>query len=98
MDVKAAKEQTRAPIDAPEEPELVDFYVNLAPNAENLSINGQAYWHGKTYRVAPDVARSLNEMAGNTWKHEAQINGESENQYRRKGAYGSFVNRRRLQG
>lgn len=63
--------------------ELVDFYVNLAPNADSITINGQAYWHGQTYKVSPALARSLNEMAGNTWKHEAQIHGSDENQFRR---------------
>ncbi len=63
--------------------ELVEVHINLAPNAESLTINGMAYWHGKDYKVPPDVARDLNAMAGNTWKHEASIHGENENQYRR---------------
>lgn len=82
MQERSHKQQA-APIDDPQEPELVDFYVNLAPNADSLTINGQAYWHGQTYKVAPDVARSLNEMAGNTWKHEREIHGEAERPYRR---------------
>lgn len=66
-----------------EKDELVDIHINLAPNAESLTINGMAYWHGKDYKVPAAVARDLNAMAGNTWKHEASIHGENENQYRR---------------
>lgn len=67
-----------------EEPEdLVQITMNLAPSAEAITINGQAYWHGKTYKVPLALARDLNAAMGNTWKHEAQIHGESENQYRR---------------
>lgn len=78
--------------------EIVEFFVNLAPNAETLSVNGQAYWHGHTYKVPQSLAWTLNEMAGNTWKHEAQVHGDNENQYRRAGAYRTFSNRRRLSG
>lgn len=63
--------------------DLVDVTINLAPNAEVLTTNGQQYWHGKTYRVSAAVARDLNDRMGATWRHENQIHGESENQYRR---------------
>ncbi|MDE1828522.1 MAG: hypothetical protein KGH65_05170 [Candidatus Micrarchaeota archaeon] len=81
----AKGEKPKEKLDDTYEPkeELVDVHINLAPNAESLTINGMAYWHGKDYKVTPSVARDLNAMAGNTWKHEAQIHGENENQYRR---------------
>lgn len=63
--------------------ELVEVTINLAPNADVLTTNGQQFWHGKTYRVEPAVARDLNDRMGATWRHENQIHGENENQYRR---------------
>ena len=66
-----------------EDKDLVDFEVNLAPNAECLTVNGQQYWHGKKYRVSTALARTLNEMSGNTWRHEESIHGQNENAYRR---------------
>lgn len=65
------------------EPEFVEITINLAPSAEVITINSQQYWHGRTYKVEPALARDINAVVGNTWKHEAQIHGESENQYRR---------------
>ena len=62
---------------------LVDIEINLAPNAECLTVNGVQYWHGRTYKVDPGLARTLNEMSFRTWQHERSINGANENQYRR---------------
>lgn len=57
--------------------EIVNVHVDLAPYAPNILVNGQAYWHGRTYPVARHIANSLQDTMFRTWQHQAEIKGES---------------------
>jgi hypothetical protein len=57
--------------------EIVAITVDVASFAPHICINGQAYWHGKTYMVPRHVADTLREQMWNTWRHQAEIDGKS---------------------
>jgi hypothetical protein len=71
------QEEQRAQLDA-----LVDLVIDL-PRFKNqrdlpfLRVDGQWFWHGRSYRVTRAVAASLHEMMGRAKLHMAQFNGES---------------------
>jgi hypothetical protein len=75
----------------------VSVTIDLAPYADRLLIDNRAYLQGQTYTVAQSVAAVLLEQAQRTWSHQSQIDGKSENFYRKaRGAHiqpnGSVVN------
>ncbi len=61
--------------------EIVTVYVNLAPYAPHILVNGHAYWHGQSYPVPRHVAASLQETMFHTWKHQSAIRGESLSEF-----------------
>jgi hypothetical protein len=62
---------------------LVDVYIDFAPYADRAMIDGVIYFAGQTKTVRESVALLLNEMMAATWKHQSEIDGKSENFYRR---------------
>lgn len=67
------------------EEELVDVTINLAPNSDRITIDGVIYYQGQTKTVRASVAAVLAEICHRTWRHEAEIDGKSENFYRKQG-------------
>ena len=65
-------------------PELIKIEIRLGMTSNNISLNGRKYWHGQTYMVTPDIARTLNEiMFRNQWHdREALGRDKTENAYR----------------
>jgi len=65
--------------------EKVDITIDIPEFAPNLTVNGEAYWPGHTYKVARHVANSLREMIARAWHHEdLEIKGKKMGEaYRR---------------
>jgi hypothetical protein len=57
--------------------------IDLAPFADRLLINNNAYLQGQTYTVPMGLAMLLREMMQGTWSHQSTIDGKSENFYRK---------------
>lgn len=64
--------------------EEVEVYIDLAPYCERVLLDNKAYLQGKNYTVRAGVAAVINEVIQRTWRHQAEIDGKSENFYRRK--------------
>jgi hypothetical protein len=62
---------------------MVDVYLDFAPYCDRAMIDGVIYFNGQTKTVRESVALLLNEMMAMTWKHQSEIDGKSENFYRR---------------
>lgn len=86
---EAAKAQLRATFeeaarrDVGLEEEMVDVHIDLAPYCERVLLDNKAYLQGKTYTVRAGVAAVLGECMQKTWRHQSEIDGKSENYYRR---------------
>lgn len=62
---------------------MVDVYLDFAPYVDRSMIDGVIYFNGQTKTVRESVALLLHEMMAATWKHQSEIDGKSENFYRR---------------
>lgn len=59
------------------------FYtVNLPKGAWSLARNGFEYCHGQTYELDINTLRDLKSGVWGCWKHEYDIHGSNENEYR----------------
>lgn len=62
----------------------VDVYVDVAPYAvlgndsSGISLDGERYEHGRTYRVSRPVAAVLNELMQRTYLHQESISGQRQ--------------------
>lgn len=61
--------------------EVVSITIDLAQFAPNITINGQAYWHGRTYMVPRHVADTLRDTMYKTWSHQSEIDGKSRSAF-----------------
>lgn len=50
--------------------EIVACTIDLPEFAPNITVNGQPYWHGRTYDMPRHVAASLMEQQQNCWNHQ----------------------------
>lgn len=57
--------------------------VDLAPYCDRILLDNVAYLQGVTYTVRASVAQVMREQMQRTWTHQAEIDGKSENFYRR---------------
>jgi hypothetical protein len=57
--------------------------IDLAPYADKITINGRSYLQGQTYTVATSLATVFREIMQRTWGHQSEIDGKSENFYRK---------------
>ncbi len=57
--------------------------IDLAPYCDRILIDNTAYLQGKTYTLPLSRAQVLRETMQRTWTHQAEIDGKSENFYRR---------------
>lgn len=73
-----AEERQAGGLDEP----MVEITIDLAPYADRLMIDGVIYFQGRTLKVRESTAAVIAEMAHNTWRHQSQIDGKSENFYR----------------
>lgn len=65
------------------EEEMVTVYLDFAPYCDRAMLDGVIYFNGQTKTVRSSVADVLNEMMSMTWKHQSEIDGKSENFYRK---------------
>lgn len=63
--------------------EMVSVFLDFAPYCDRAMIDGVIYFNGQTKTVRASVADVLNEMMSMTWKHQSEIDGKSENFYRK---------------
>ena len=60
------------------------YKIDLPPSGgTDLKVNGVPFFHGETYTFNTDMLRSIKEMVQRCWLHEASIQGNNENFYRR---------------
>lgn len=79
--LEAAKMRLRQQSGLNEESEQV--FVDVAPYADRITIDGVVYLQTGTYTVRRGVAATMYEIMAKTWNHQAEIDGKSENFYRR---------------
>ncbi len=63
--------------------EQVIINIDLAPYADRIVIDNIIYFQGHNVTVPASRAALMHEIMANTWKHQAEIDGKSENFYRR---------------
>lgn len=61
--------------------QIMSLTIDLAPYAPYININGQCYYHGRTYQVPRHVADTLRDQMFMTWKHQNQIDGKDAAQF-----------------
>ncbi len=69
-----------------EEVEMPTFYYKIdlpASGGVDIKINGESKYHGETYEFTVDELRTVKDMVGRSWGHEATIRGSNENVFRR---------------
>ncbi len=57
--------------------------VDLAPYCDRILLDNRAYLQGVTYTVPASVAMVMREIMQRTWGHQSEIDGKSENFYRK---------------
>jgi len=59
------------------------YKIDLPPSGGvALVCSGQWYFHGQVYKFTLDTLRTIKDMVGRCWQHEANIKGNDENFYR----------------
>jgi hypothetical protein len=67
---------------------LVPLFIDLAPGAQALRIEGVCYHPGITYHVTPAQRDSMLDMMHKGHNHESEVRGtKNSNQYRPKSSY-----------
>ena len=56
----------------------VDVYIDLAPFAGDIRLDGVAYEHGRKYRVPRKVGAVLMEQMQRSWQHEDSLRGNGD--------------------
>jgi hypothetical protein len=70
--VKADK---RVAVEAAEPEEMVQFKVNLPPQAADISVDGREYYHGFTYKLPLRQAIAMQDIQAQAWRHDEQVQG-----------------------
>jgi hypothetical protein len=60
-----------------------DVTVDLAPYCDRILLDNRAFMQGMTYTVATSQAQVMREIMQRTWGHQSEIDGKSENFYRK---------------
>lgn len=74
------------------EEEMVEIFIDLAPYADRILLDGVVYFQGQTKTVRRSVAEVMMEMMSNTWTHQSIVDGKSENFYRKSRGQGIAPN------
>lgn len=62
---------------------MVEIYIDLAPYADRIMLDGVVYFQGHTKTVRESVAAVMNEMMQASWRHQSIVDGKAEDFYRR---------------
>jgi hypothetical protein len=57
--------------------------IDLAPYCDRVLIDNQAFLQGQTYTLPVSQVQVIREMIQRTWGHQSEIDGKSENFYRK---------------
>lgn len=60
-----------------------DVYVDLAPYCDRILLDNRAFLQGQTYNVSVSQAATMREIMQRSWGHQSEIDGKSENWYRK---------------
>ena len=71
---------------------MTEIFIDLAPYADRLMLDGVVYFNGATKTVRESVAAVILEMMAATWKHQSIVDGKSENFYRKSRSQGVAAN------
>lgn len=71
---------------------MVDVFIDLAPYADRVMLDGVVYFQGRTVRVRESVGAVMLEMIQATWRHQSIVDGKSENFYRSSRSQGVAAN------
>lgn len=71
---------------------MEEVYIDLAPYADRLMIDGVIYFNGHTKTVRAGVACVIRDMVQATWQHQSIVDGKAENFYRRSRNQGVAAN------
>lgn len=72
------------PVFADEEVPTFFYKIDLPPSGGvSVGINGQQFYHGRTYEFDLHTLRSVKDIIARSWAHENSIRGSNENAYRR---------------
>lgn len=74
-----AEERRETGLDEP----MVECYIDLAPYADRIMIDGVVYFQGRTVKVRESVKAVMMEMMQATWQHQSVIDGKPESFYRK---------------
>lgn len=74
-----AEERQAGGLDEPK----VEIFVDLAPYADRILLDGVVYFQNRTYTVRESVASLVLEMQSATWKHQSIVDGKAEDFYRK---------------
>lgn len=87
--IAAAKAQLKEQFESEErrangtEEPLEEIYIDLAPYADRLMIDGKILFQGQTKTVKAGEAAVIREMMQATWRHQSIVDGKPEDFYRR---------------
>lgn len=65
------------------EEEIEEIFIDLAPYADRLMLDGVVYFNGRTVRVRKGQADVMREMIQATWRHQSVVDGKPEDFYRK---------------
>lgn len=65
------------------EEEIEEIFIDLAPYADRLMLDGVVYFNGRTVKVRKGVADVMREMISATWSHQSIVDGKPEDFYRK---------------
>jgi hypothetical protein len=71
---------------------LEDIYIDLAPYADRLMIDGKILFQGQTKTLPASVCAVIREMMQATWRHQSIVDGKPEDFYRRSRGQGVAAN------
>lgn len=61
---------------------LFPVYLDLAPHANQITLDGRVYFHGHTVHVNYGVKCALKDIIARSWEHEAEVGGVNRDRYR----------------
>jgi hypothetical protein len=71
---------------------MEEVYIDLAPYADRLMIDGKILFQGQTRMVRASEAEVIREMIQATWRHQSIVDGKPEDFYRRSRGQGVAAN------
>lgn len=69
-----------------------EIYIDLAPYADRLTLDGKILFQGETKTVRASEADVIREMMQATWRHQSIVDGKPEDFYRRSRGQGVAAN------